>query len=73
MKHIDGGIRDQLEHYNSALWRRKWWKFLSFMMLVNRDVTKREHPEAVRQTMPEVAAFARHNHFNVLHPILRYV
>jgi hypothetical protein len=38
---------------------------------VNRDVTKRQHPEAVRPFLPEIEAFARHNHFNVLHPILR--
>ena len=51
--------------YGAAKW------FLQFTVLVHRDVTKREHPEAVRPFMPEVAAFARHNHFNVLHPILR--
>ncbi|KAJ7820017.1 Clavaminate synthase-like protein [Mycena olivaceomarginata] len=38
---------------------------------INRDVTKRQHPEAVRPFLPEIEAFARHNHFNVLHPILR--
>ncbi|KAJ7824724.1 Clavaminate synthase-like protein [Mycena olivaceomarginata] len=38
---------------------------------INRDVTKRQHPEAVRPFLPEIEAFARHTHFNVLHPILR--
>ncbi|KAF7343273.1 Clavaminate synthase-like protein [Mycena venus] len=38
---------------------------------INRDVTKREHPEAVRPFLNEIEAFARHSHFNVLHPILR--
>ncbi|KAJ6453604.1 hypothetical protein C8R45DRAFT_633449 [Mycena sanguinolenta] len=38
---------------------------------VNRDVTKRQHPEAVRPFLSEIEAFARHTHFNVLHPILR--
>ena len=38
---------------------------------VNRDVTKRPHPQALRPFFPELGAFARHNHFNVLHPILR--
>ncbi|KAJ7206475.1 Clavaminate synthase-like protein [Mycena pura] len=38
---------------------------------INRDVTKREHPEAVRPFLPEIEAFARHSHFNVLHPVLR--
>ncbi|KAF8490579.1 Clavaminate synthase-like protein [Gautieria morchelliformis] len=40
---------------------------------VHRDVTKRAHPEALRPFLPEISAFARHNHFNVLHPILRLV
>ncbi|KAJ7178169.1 Clavaminate synthase-like protein [Mycena filopes] len=38
---------------------------------INRDVTKRQHPEAIRPFLSEIEAFARHNHFNVLHPILR--
>ncbi|GLB39565.1 putative non-haem dioxygenase in morphine synthesis N-terminal [Lyophyllum shimeji] len=38
---------------------------------INREVTKREHPHALRPFLPEIAEFARHNHFNVLHPILR--
>ncbi|KAF5358211.1 hypothetical protein D9756_001600 [Leucocoprinus leucothites] len=38
---------------------------------INRDTTKRGHPEAVRPLLPEIEAFAKHNHFNVLHPILR--
>ncbi|KAK2460814.1 hypothetical protein APHAL10511_007284 [Amanita phalloides] len=52
--HIDGGVRDQLEHYN-----------------INRDMTKRPHPEVLRPSLPEIEAFAKHNHFNVLHPVLR--
>lgn len=44
---------------------------ISFVVPVNRDVTKREHPEPLRPFLPEVAAFARHNHFDVLHPLLR--
>ncbi|KAJ7620241.1 hypothetical protein FB45DRAFT_929776 [Roridomyces roridus] len=38
---------------------------------INRDVTKKQHPEALRPLLPEIDAFARHTHFNVLHPILR--
>ncbi|KAL0946027.1 hypothetical protein HGRIS_012304 [Hohenbuehelia grisea] len=38
---------------------------------VNRDVEKRQHPLALRPFLPEIAAFARHNHENVLFPILR--
>ncbi|KAL0946014.1 hypothetical protein HGRIS_012291 [Hohenbuehelia grisea] len=52
--HIQGGILDQVEHYN-----------------INRDVHLYQHPEALRPLLPEIAAFARHNHFNVLFPVLR--
>ncbi|KAJ7243604.1 hypothetical protein B0H12DRAFT_1203715 [Mycena haematopus] len=38
---------------------------------INRDVSKRQHPEAVRPFLSEIEAFARYTHFNVLHPILR--
>ncbi|KAF7317495.1 Flavonol synthase/flavanone 3-hydroxylase [Mycena kentingensis (nom. inval.)] len=38
---------------------------------INRDTTKRTHPEAVRPFLPEISAFARHMHFDVLHPVLR--
>jgi len=38
---------------------------------LHRDVTKREHPEILRTFLPEIQAFARHNHCQVLHPILR--
>ncbi|KAG2136002.1 hypothetical protein DEU56DRAFT_913091 [Suillus clintonianus] len=54
--HIDGGVRDQIEHYN-----------------INRDVTKRGHPETLRHLLPEIKEFCKHNHFNVLHPILRLI
>ncbi|KAF8646663.1 hypothetical protein AX16_007161 [Volvariella volvacea WC 439] len=38
---------------------------------INRDVMKREHPVPLRPYLGEIAAFAKHNHYNVLHPILR--
>ncbi|PFH51141.1 hypothetical protein AMATHDRAFT_59632 [Amanita thiersii Skay4041] len=38
---------------------------------INRDVMLRSHPEVLRSFLPEVEAFAKHNHFNVLYPILR--
>lgn len=41
------------------------------MGTVNKDVTLREHPEVLRPFLPEIQAFARHNHEQVLHPILR--
>ncbi|KAF8586082.1 Clavaminate synthase-like protein [Ramaria rubella] len=40
---------------------------------LHRDVTKRGHPEPLRPFLPEMAAFARHNHFNVLFPLLQLV
>jgi hypothetical protein len=44
-----------------------------YPQVVHRDVTKIPHPQAVRPFLPELDAFARHNHFQVLHPILRSV
>ncbi|EJD38870.1 Clavaminate synthase-like protein [Auricularia subglabra TFB-10046 SS5] len=38
---------------------------------INRDVTKREHPEVIRPFLPEISAFGKFNHFHVLHPLLR--
>jgi hypothetical protein len=43
----------------------------SHVIPVNRDVTKRRHPETLRPLLPEIKEFGKHNHFNVLHPILR--
>ncbi|KAF4579728.1 hypothetical protein EYR40_000094 [Pleurotus pulmonarius] len=37
----------------------------------NKDVYKREHPQPIRPFLPEIEAFSRHNHFNVVHPVLR--
>ncbi|EGN97166.1 hypothetical protein SERLA73DRAFT_123949 [Serpula lacrymans var. lacrymans S7.3] len=38
---------------------------------INRNVYLRPHPQALRPFLPELDAFARHNHINILHPILR--
>lgn len=38
---------------------------------IHRDVNKKQHPKAVRPFLPELSKFARFNHFNVLHPLLR--
>ncbi|KAG0696877.1 hypothetical protein DFH29DRAFT_1024254 [Suillus ampliporus] len=40
---------------------------------IDKDVTKRPHPQALRPFLTEVDAFVRHNHFNVAHPILRLI
>lgn len=39
---------------------------------VNRDISKRVHPPALMPFLREIAEFARHNHEEVLHPILRF-
>ncbi|OAX33794.1 Clavaminate synthase-like protein [Rhizopogon vinicolor AM-OR11-026] len=40
---------------------------------INRDVTMRGHPEALRPLLPEIKGFSKYNHFSVLHPILRLI
>ena len=40
--------------------------------LAHLDITKRAHPDALRPLLPEIEAFQRHNHFNILHPIMKY-
>ena len=42
-------------------------------LTVNRDVTKKEHPAALRPFLPDLSDFAKVNHFNVLHTVLRRV
>lgn len=44
-----------------------------FSNIVNRDVHKKEHPEAIRPVLPEIHELAKHSHLNVLHSILRFV
>ncbi|OBZ77057.1 hypothetical protein A0H81_02988 [Grifola frondosa] len=38
---------------------------------VNKDVTQKLHPKALRPLLPEIDALAKHDHFNVVHNILR--
>ena len=40
--------------------------------LVNRIVTRKQHPEALRPLLPEISEFARFNH-DIVHVMLRYV
>lgn len=37
----------------------------------HRNIVGQEHPRPLRPFIPEMEDFARHNHFNVLHPVLR--
>lgn len=34
---------------------------------------RQEYPKALRPFLPEIRAWTEHNHYNVLHPILRLV
>ncbi|KIK67739.1 hypothetical protein GYMLUDRAFT_36495 [Collybiopsis luxurians FD-317 M1] len=38
---------------------------------LNRNVYKRQHPEALRPLLPELSQFTRHTHMDIVHPILR--
>ena len=39
-------------------------------LLVNHDISKREHPVVLRPLLPEIQRFTTNNHFKVLHPLL---
>ncbi|KAG5642907.1 hypothetical protein DXG03_001914 [Asterophora parasitica] len=71
--HIEGGVRDQVETYNSKRDFSNISHHANRTFQVHRDVTRKEHPEALRPFLPDIAAFARHNHFNVLNPLLNLV
>ncbi|KAG7440383.1 Clavaminate synthase-like protein [Guyanagaster necrorhizus] len=77
---------DKKRHYDAAIQQtgsyqgyklRKYWHVDNGvqdeveMYNIHRDITKRPHPEALRPYLVEIEKFARHNHLNVLHPILR--
>lgn len=74
MKHINADVHDQVENYSCMFIFAPRERQVTDQTLcpVNRDVTKREHPEALRPLLPEIREFSRHNHFNVLHPLLRF-
>ncbi|KAF8646665.1 hypothetical protein AX16_007163 [Volvariella volvacea WC 439] len=38
---------------------------------INRNVMGRSHPQALRPFLGEISDFAHHNHYNILHPLLR--
>ncbi|KAH7928363.1 Clavaminate synthase-like protein [Leucogyrophana mollusca] len=40
---------------------------------INRHISNVSHPQALRPFIPEVDAFIRHNHFNILEPLLKLV
>ncbi|KAF7797973.1 hypothetical protein EIP86_009180 [Pleurotus ostreatoroseus] len=71
--HIDGGVLDQNETFASKYSPRsvEVWANHVYQLTVNRNVSKQDHPEALRPLLPEITRFAQYNHFNVLHIILR--
>ncbi|CCM01371.1 uncharacterized protein FIBRA_03421 [Fibroporia radiculosa] len=38
---------------------------------INRDITRKQHPEVLRPLLPEIGAFAKFNHVEILHKLLR--
>ncbi|CCM03603.1 uncharacterized protein FIBRA_05741 [Fibroporia radiculosa] len=68
--HIDAGVHDQVEHYNS---KSVYFRIepIGLYSLVNRDVKKKQHPESLRPLLPEIEAFAKFNHIEILHTLLR--
>ncbi|KAI0752451.1 Clavaminate synthase-like protein [Daedaleopsis nitida] len=38
---------------------------------LHRPIFQQQHPEALRPFLSEIRAFVEHNHYNVLHPVLR--
>ncbi|TFK45779.1 Clavaminate synthase-like protein [Heliocybe sulcata] len=38
---------------------------------VNPDVYRKQHPQALRPVLPEIDAFVKHCHVNIVHPMLR--
>ncbi|KZT29995.1 Clavaminate synthase-like protein [Neolentinus lepideus HHB14362 ss-1] len=38
---------------------------------INPDVHRKQHPKALRPLIPEIDAFIKHCHVNIVHPILR--
>ena len=44
------------------------------MPTANRQIYGRDiYPKALQPFLPEMRAFTEYNHYNILHPILRYV
>lgn len=70
---IDSGVRDEIEHYSSMPIPLIRSRPLLTHSPVHRNVAAQEHPTVLRPFVPELAAFARQNHYQVLHPILRLV
>ncbi|EIW77844.1 Clavaminate synthase-like protein [Coniophora puteana RWD-64-598 SS2] len=40
---------------------------------INKNVYRRPQPQALRPFLPEIEDFAKHNHLNIVHPLLRLI
>ncbi|EIW75982.1 Clavaminate synthase-like protein [Coniophora puteana RWD-64-598 SS2] len=40
---------------------------------INKNVHRRPHPQSLRPFLPEIDDFVKHNHFNIVHPLLRLI
>ncbi|KAJ3019260.1 hypothetical protein NUW54_g130 [Trametes sanguinea] len=61
----------------------KWYKLRQYWHIDNgvrdqiehynmhRQIVNQDNPRALQPFLPEIRAFAEHNHYNILHPILR--
>ncbi len=67
-------MKDQIEHYNSKCCMRFCVNSQNAhraACIVHRPIFQQQHPKALQPFLPEIRSFVEHNHYNVLHPILR--
>ena len=76
MQHIDNGVQDSFEHYNSTLFAVRLLLradvYMPFLLVHHTVNDGRKHPVALRPFLPEIRAFNEYNHFHILYPILKY-
>lgn len=81
-QHIDNGVRDRMEQYNcasiprcpaahSVICRDIFITNGAWVLVVNRNVHYKEHPQAIRPLLPEIQEFVRFNHEEVVHELER--
>ncbi|KAI9068185.1 Clavaminate synthase-like protein [Trametes sanguinea] len=71
---ISNGVRDQIEQYNCTFHSHRHAKLDLSRDAVHRavnDAELQEHPRALEPFLPELRAFTEHNHFSIVHPLLR--
>ncbi|KAF4602959.1 hypothetical protein EYR38_003363 [Pleurotus pulmonarius] len=71
---IDPGVRDEIENYAGQSLDVAYLRddhSSAGSHTVHRNVTAQDHPAILRPFLPELAAFTRHNHDNILQTVLR--